>query len=134
MAKDKQPAALSEAQLEIMNVVWELGEVTVGEVWDVLSARRGVARNTVQTTMVRLEEKGWLRHRTRGQTFFYTATKARRETLGQMAEQLVKSAFAGSVEGLILTVLADRKLSKDEADRIRKMIEDSETKQSREKS
>ncbi|MHC5540329.1 BlaI/MecI/CopY family transcriptional regulator, partial [Singulisphaera rosea] len=52
---------LSEAQLELMNIVWDHGEVTVAEAWKALTARRKVARNTVLTTLTRLEERGWLR-------------------------------------------------------------------------
>ena len=61
MAKTHVLPPLSEAQLEIMNVVWDRGEVTVAQVWKILSTRRKVARNTVQTMLARLEEKGWLR-------------------------------------------------------------------------
>ncbi len=51
-------SALSEAQMEIMNVVWDRGEATVADVWKVLAARRAVARSTVLTMLTRLEEKG----------------------------------------------------------------------------
>ena len=57
-ADDRTP--LSEAQLEIMNLVWDQGEVTVADVWKALAKRRKLARNTMQTMIVRLEEKGWL--------------------------------------------------------------------------
>ena len=82
MSKPK-PAPLSKAQTEIMEIIWEQEEVTVSEVWETLSQRRPVARNTVQTMMVRLEEKGWLKHRTLGRSFLYSAmatTAARRRT------------------------------------------------------
>ena len=62
MSRSTQPP-LSEAQLEIMNVVWDRGEATVAEVWKALAARRKVARNTVQTMIARLEERGWLKRR-----------------------------------------------------------------------
>src|SRR5438105_3046918 len=55
--------ALSEAQLEIMDCVWQGGEVTVTDVWNVLAGRRPLARNTVLTLMDRLEKTGWLRRR-----------------------------------------------------------------------
>ena len=61
---------LSDAQLEIMNVVWQLGEVSAGDVWNVLSERRSIARNTVQTVMTRLNEKGWLKHRKQVRSWF----------------------------------------------------------------
>ena len=53
MAKNT-PQALSEAQQEIMEIIWDRGELSVSEVWDVLQERRDVARNTVQTMIVRI--------------------------------------------------------------------------------
>ncbi len=66
---------LTDAQREIMEIVWERREVTVSEVRDALAARRKLARNTVQTMIVRLEDKGWLKHREQGRTFVYSANR-----------------------------------------------------------
>jgi predicted transcriptional regulator len=128
MGKRGQPPALSEAQLEIMNVVWDRGETTVAEVWSVLSTGRSVARNTVQTLMTRLEEKGWLRHRAEGQTFHYQAAHARQATLGRLVQRLVDTAFAGSRSGLMLALLEGRDITPEEADRIRALIDQAEKK------
>src|SRR5437762_340785 len=121
MAKHKpEPLpALSEAQLEIMQLVWERGEVTVTDVWSVLAQRRGVARNTILTLMDRLERKGWLTRRAQGQTHVYAAAAPREATLGRVVQRLVDAAFAGSAEGLILALLQGRGVSPDEARRIR---------------
>lgn len=126
MAGKKKLRPLSEVQVEIMNVVWNRGEVTVSEVWKELSRRRRVARNTVQTLMVRLEEKGWLRHRVEGNTFFYRPTVERSRALRQMVKRLVDTAFAGSVEGLVLALLDDRAVTPEQAARIRRLIEKEE--------
>jgi predicted transcriptional regulator len=120
---EKLPA-LSEAQLEIMHVVWEGGEVTVTDVWNVLAGRRAVARNTVLTLMDRLEKKGWLRRRADGQTHYYSAAAPREDTLRQVVGRLVDAAFAGSAEGLVLALLEGRGVSDEEARRIRKLIDD----------
>ena len=119
---DRPP--LSEAQLEIMNVVWGAGRTTVAEVWQRLSARRKIARNTVQTMMKRLEEKGWLKHTEDGNTFVYSAAVPRGKTLRSMVLSLVDSAFEGSAEGLIHALIQGRTISDDEARRIRKMIDE----------
>lgn len=126
MAKSMQPPPLSEAQLEIMNVIWDSGAATVADVWNALSARRNVARNTVQTMLTRLEEKGWLRHREEGPAFLYRAAFPREATRKKLVRQLVDTAFSGSVEGLVMALLEERELSKDEADRIRAMIQQAE--------
>ena len=60
-----------------MHLVWGGTEVTVTDVWNVLSQRRQVSRNTVLTLMDRLEKKGWLKRRAEGQTHRYTAAAAR---------------------------------------------------------
>jgi BlaI family penicillinase repressor len=121
----RQTPALSEAQLEVMNVVWDGGAVTVADVWKALSERRRVARNTVQTTIARLEEKGWLRRHGDGPTLRYSAARPRSVTQRGLVRRLVDSAFGGSVEGLVMALLEGRRLSRDEAARIRAMIDES---------
>ncbi|MCR9233092.1 MAG: BlaI/MecI/CopY family transcriptional regulator [bacterium] len=124
-------APLTEAQREIMEIVWLQGEVTVSEVRDALAERRELARNTVQTMIVRLEEKGWLKHRSAGRTFIYSANRPRANVLGAKVAQMVDRLFAGSAEELVTALLEYRGLSSEEAERIRIMIEEAETNQER---
>ena len=119
-------APLSAAQLEIMHVVWARSEATVADVWGALSARRKVARNTVLTMLARLEEKGWLTRDAGGHAHRYRAAVGREATLGTMLGRLVEAGFGGSVEGLVLALLDRRGVSRDEADRIRAMIDRAE--------
>jgi BlaI family transcriptional regulator, penicillinase repressor len=127
---ETEPTALTEAQLEIMNVVWSRDEVTVAEVWKAIAERRRVARNTVQTLMVRLEEKGWLLCQGEGHAFRYRAALPRAATLGGMVRKLVDTAFGGSAEGLVMALLDGRGVSRDEAKRIRAMIDRAEGRKS----
>jgi predicted transcriptional regulator len=129
MGKATESPGLSEAQLEIMNLVWDAPPregLGVAEVWKTLSARRGVARNTVQTMLVRLEEKGWLTHREEGSGFRYFAARPREATLRQLVGKLVETAFAGSADGLVMALLQGRGVSAAEARRIRQMVERAE--------
>ncbi len=120
---------LSEAQTEIMNIVWDLKEVTMNEVWTALSSARDIARNTVQTQLTRLVEKGWLTHRAEGKAFWYRATVPRKEARSQVIQRVVDAVFGGSAEGLVMSLLDGRTLSKEEADRIRALIEAAEEEQ-----
>lgn len=125
MAKNAPPV-LSNAQQEIMEIIWDRAEVSVSEVWEVLQERRDVARNTVQTTIVRIEEKGWIEHRSIGRTFVYKAVLPRTTTLRQRLHDLMSTAGRGSAEALVTALLEDVSLSKDAADRIREMIDEAE--------
>ena len=130
MAKaDSSP--LTDAQREIMEVVWERGEATVTEVRDALAQQRELARNTVQTMIVRLEERGWLKHREQGRTFVYSANRPRAVSLGAKVTQMIDRLFAGSPEEMVTALIEYRGLTSGEADRIRKMIDEADTKQHR---
>ena len=134
MPRSIDPPPLSEAMLEIMNIVWDNDEVTVAKVWSVLSARRKVGRNSIQTMLSRLEERRWITHRAEGQTFFYREIRPRQTVLRQMVRRLVDTAFAGSADGLVVALLEDPNLSRQEAERIRKLISDAKAGGDREES
>ncbi|MEW4561193.1 BlaI/MecI/CopY family transcriptional regulator [Bremerella sp. JC770] len=114
--------SLSETQWEIMNLIWDQAPRSVGEVWQVLKKRRGVSRNTVQTQMVRLEEKGWLTHQEDDAGFRYFPTVSREESQENSVKRFVKTVFGGSSEGLLLALLSGGELSQEEAARIRAII------------
>ena len=123
--------ALSTAQREIMEIVWDRGEVSAFEVRKVLAARRKVARETVRTLLARMEEKGWLRHRVVGRTYFYSATVPREVSLGRRVLEIVDTLCGGSAEKLVTALLDHRGLSDEEADRIQTMIDDAREKKRR---
>jgi predicted transcriptional regulator len=123
MDLNEQLPPLSEAQTEIMNVVWERGELTLTQICDALTSSRVLARTTIQTQIARLVEKGWLAHRSVGKAFYYRPTVNRADARSQAVEKVVASIFGGSAEGMVLTLLDGRKLTREEANRIRKAIE-----------
>ena len=117
--------ALSEVQWEIMNLIWDRTECSVADVWKVLTERRGVSRNTIQTLIVRLEEKGWLTHRDGESGYLYAPTVSRVDSQQSSVQRLIETVFDGSSEGLVLTLLNGGTLSKEEANRIRQLISSS---------
>jgi predicted transcriptional regulator len=77
-AKNEMLPDLSEAQREIMDIVWQRGEVSANEVRDILAAKRDLAKNTVRTLLERMEDKGWLTHREVGRTSGKRCSKSSR--------------------------------------------------------
>ncbi len=113
---------LSEAQIELMSVLWQKGECSVTEVLEVLQQRREVSRNTVQTTLSRLENKGWLTHRELSGIFIYSPTVTRESSQRKAVKRLLESTFGGSAEGLVLALLGSGQVTEAEMERIRKLI------------
>ena len=123
MSKKRQEMPeLTPAQGEIMEIIWELGEVSATGVRRVLSQTRPVARNTVRTLLERMEEKGWITHREDGRTFLYSAARPRHATIGQKVREVVETVCGGSAEALVTALLDYRGLSRGELERIRQML------------
>lgn len=123
---DTTDSNLTPAQLEIMSIFWEHGELGVAQVWRMLGQKRPVARNTVQTMLTRLVERGWLRSRAEGNAFYFRASHPRKSALRGILGQLVDTAFGGSASGLVMALLENRQIPAEEAERIRKMIDEAQ--------
>ncbi len=127
----KMPSSsLSPAQREIMEIVWDKGEVAAIEVRAIIDERRPVARETVRTTLQRMEEKGWVKHRVVGRTHFYSAAMPREATVGHKVVELLDTICGGSPERLVTALLDFRGLSKSESERIQQLIEKAKKKKS----
>ncbi len=117
---------LTDLELEVMHVVWELGCGTVRQVHDVLAERRPIAYTTVMTMMNILEEKEYLKRSKQGRAYVYEPIHPKQEILSSMVEDFVSRVFEGSAKPLVLRLLRDHKLSKRELDEISRMIEETE--------
>ena len=113
---------LSAAEREVMEVVWDRGEVTAREARDALP--REVARNTVRTLLERMEEKGWVTHREVGRAYMYRAVRQREESMGRKVREIVDTVCGGSPEMLVAALLDYRGLRPGELERIRQMLEE----------
>ncbi len=120
----KRSPNLTEAELRLMDVIWEKGSATVAEVAAALPPTLELAYNTVLTTMRILEEKGYLRHTKAedGRAFVYSSVVGRDEAGRNAVRYLVSRFFRNSPELLVLNLLEDEELSRGELQRIRKLI------------
>ncbi|MFT4887130.1 MAG: BlaI family penicillinase repressor [Pseudohongiellaceae bacterium] len=124
---------LSRAQREVMEIIWDKGEVGVLEVTEMLNQIRPIARNTVRTLMERMQEKGWLTYRPQGRSYIYSALVPREESLGQRVTEMVDKACGGEPERLMMALLNYRGLSDEETHRIQKMLDEAKAKQDKRK-
>jgi len=87
---------LTEQELEIMKVVWELQTATVRDVYEALLRRRKIAYTTVMTMMNILEEKGYLKKRAEDKAHVYRSAQPRGKVMGAMLQDFVSRVFNGS--------------------------------------
>jgi BlaI family transcriptional regulator, penicillinase repressor len=117
---------LTEAEIRLMDVLWQRGPSTVQDVLEALPASLNLAYNSVLTTIRVLEKKGYVRHAKEkdGRAHVYRAV-VERATASQSEIELVVSRFFGdSHERLVLNILETRGIELDELKRLRKLLEE----------
>jgi BlaI family transcriptional regulator, penicillinase repressor len=111
---------LYDRELEVMQVLWELGPSTVAEVREALEDP--MAYNTVLTVLRRLEEKGYAGHEEEGRAHRYHALVERQAVRESALERLTRNLFQGSREMLLTHLVSGRRLSKKEVERLRTLL------------
>jgi BlaI family penicillinase repressor len=115
-------AVLTEQELEIMKVVWDIGQVTVRDVYEQLRARRQVAYTTVMTMMRILERKGHVKVSRADRAFVYRPARPRHRVLGEMVQEFVDRVFGGAAEPLVQHLVRDRHLTEEDLREIAKHL------------
>jgi BlaI family transcriptional regulator, penicillinase repressor len=124
----KQSATLTEAELRIMDVLWQRGSGTVQQVLDALAAKPALAYNSVLTTIRVLEKKGFVEHIKDGRAHVYAPLLERKDATRSEIRHLVSRFFENSHEQLVLNILEERGLDPRELNRLRQMLEGSNKK------
>jgi len=119
----KTSQTLTEAELRIMQVLWQKGSGTVQQILDVLPGNPALAYNSVLTTIRILERKGYVGHAKDGRAHVFNALVAEEEASRSEIRHLVGRFFRNSHEDLVLNILEDRGIAPQELDRLRKMLE-----------
>jgi len=123
----KKPPQLTEAELRLMQIVWQKGHTTVSEVAAALPKELDLAYNTVLTTLRILETKGYLRHSKAkdARAFVYRPVVDRLEATHNAVRQLLGRFFGDSPEALVLNLLEDETLGETELNKIRMLLQQS---------
>jgi len=122
----KQERKLTNAELEIMHVVWELDGGTVRQVHEILNQQRPLAYTTVMTMMNILEEKGHLTRCKEGRAYRYQPVRPKSQVISGMVDDFVGRVFEGSAAPLVVSLVKEKKISKKDLDEIARMIRETE--------
>lgn len=121
----RKSVTLTEAELRLMQVLWEKGPCTVQQVLEALSSKPSLAYNSVLTTTRILEKKGYVKHVKDGRAHVYAPLLGRKEATRSEIRHLVSRFFANSDEMLVLNILEDRGVDQEELTRLRQLLEGS---------
>jgi BlaI family transcriptional regulator, penicillinase repressor len=119
----------TEAELELLRVLWAKGPATVRELHEAMSQERALAYTTVLKLMQIMTEKGLVQRKEQGRAHVYRATASQEETQSQLLKDLSERLFAGSAAQLAMHALTMQPATHDELKEIRKLIEQKQEKQ-----
>jgi len=122
----KKSATLTDGELRLMQVVWGRKSATVSEVVDALAGQKAPAYSTVLTMLRILEQKGYLRHEKDGRAFVYYPVIGKNDARRSAIRHLMSRLFDNSPESLVLNLIENEDLDREDLDRIKKMIEDAD--------
>jgi predicted transcriptional regulator len=124
MARRKSPT-LTEVELELMEILWQKGRATVGEIVESVTDAR-LAYSSVLTMMRILEQKGYVAHEKEGRAFLYRTLIDRQQARQSAIGYLLKRFFNNSPELLVVNLLEHDQLDEHEIKRLKRLIDEVE--------
>jgi predicted transcriptional regulator len=118
----KRSNTLTEAELRLMNILWDRGESAVSDLVSALPEQAALAYTSVLTTIRILERKGYVEHRQVARAFLYSPLVARDEASRTEVQHVLARFFSNSREGLLLSLLGDGDITAEELQRLKAAI------------
>jgi predicted transcriptional regulator len=125
----KKSATLTEAELRLMEVLWEKGPATVHHILGALPPQPALAYNSVLTTIRILEKKGYVQHVKDGRAHVYIPLVGRQEASRFEIRNLLNRFFNNSHELLVLNLIEDKSIDADELKRLGELLQEGTGKQ-----
>jgi BlaI family transcriptional regulator, penicillinase repressor len=104
----------TESELEILQVLWEKGDATVRDVFEILEKGRDIGYTTTLKTMQIMTEKGMLGRDTTSRTHIYTPLVSREGTQKQFLNKMIDGLYKGSAGRLVIGALGHKRLSPED--------------------
>lgn len=115
---------ISEAELEVMKIVWKHAPVNTNEITDALCRTTSWSPKTIQTLIKRLVNKGALTYEKKGRIFVYTPLIKQKEYIEQQSTSFLNRFFHGNLTAMVSSFLEEDRLSEKELEELRSLLSD----------
>ena len=118
----RQLRAMSPAETEILRLTWQLEHATVQQICGLLPPKRNIGYKTVQTLLRRLENKGYLKHKTKGKAFVFFPAVRREDVVKRSVGDFIDRLFGGDPIPLMMHLARHGKIDIKDINRLKKII------------
>ena len=115
---------ISEAEFEVMKVIWKYAPISTNEVTEKLTQTTDWSPKTIQTMLKRLVTKKALTYEKQSRVFVYTPLVPETEYIRQESNSFLNKYYNGNIVSMLTSYLEDDKLSKTELDTLRHLLSD----------
>lgn len=119
---------ISEAEFEVMKIVWEKAPINTNEITALLTQTTAWSPKTIQTLIKRLVDKGALTHEKQGRVFVYTPLVNQDEYIGQKSDSFLKRYYHGDVTAMFSAFIDHGDLSEANLESLRSLLSRKTTK------
>ncbi len=113
---------ISEAEYEVMKVVWKYAPISTNEITDRLTGTTNWRPKTIQTLIKRLVTKGALTYEKQSRVFVYTPLIDEKEYIGQESHSFLERYYDGDITAMLSSYIENDKLSESEIDTLRSLL------------
>ena len=113
----------TEAELELLNMLWENGPATVRDLHQAISVKRAIGYTSVLKLLQIMTDKGLVEREESGKAHIYRPVGTRQQTQSQMVRDMSERVFSGSAAALAMHALSTQPVSDQELDELRRLIE-----------
>ncbi|MGE6259911.1 BlaI/MecI/CopY family transcriptional regulator [Heyndrickxia sporothermodurans] len=125
----KEIPQISEAEYEVMKVVWKYEPISTPEIVEKVSKKIDWKPNTIQTMLVRLVKKKALQTRKEGRVFVYTSLVKENEFVEQKSKLFLKQFFGGTLNSMVLNFIENNQLSKEDISELKNILSERDMKE-----
>jgi predicted transcriptional regulator len=118
--------SLSKSELLVARTIWQLGNATVGQVFEALSSESDIDYSTVQTYIRRLEQKGYINAKRNGRTKVYSPKVRPGQVIKETVDDLMNRLFDGELIPLMKHLIQDRDIRPEQIEELRNMLREVE--------
>lgn len=118
----KKLPQISEAEFEVMKIVWKHAPISTNEITDQLLQTTSWSPKTIQTLIKRLVSKGALTYEKQSRMFVYTPLIKESEYIGQESNSFLKRYYDGDITAMLSAYIENDKLSETEIDTLRSLL------------
>lgn len=120
---------LSKSEMQVVRTIWQLGQASVGQVYDALSQHVEMDYTTMQTYIRRLEQKGYIRAKRTGRNKVYSAKVQPGKVIKETVDDFMHLLFDGEMLPLIRHLIHDRDIQPEQIQELREMLREVEAQQ-----